>query len=87
MKKLGVKYFYEQDPILERAKKTLQKDSFCSFCARMKRGIIYNCARREGYNVIALGQHLDDLAESFIMSSFHNGLLRTMKANYTIDQV
>ena len=52
----------------------------------MKRGIIYNCARREGYNVIALGQHLDDLAESFLMSSFHNGLLRTMKAHYTIDQ-
>lgn len=86
MKKLGVKYFYEKDPILERAKTNLQKDSICAYCARMKRGIIYNCARREGYNVIALGQHLDDLAESFLMSSFHNGLLRTMKANYIIDQ-
>ena len=51
----------------------------------MKRGMIYNCARREKYNVIAMGQHLDDLAESFVMSSFHNGTLRTMKANYTID--
>jgi len=51
----------------------------------MKRGMIYNCARRESYNVIAMGQHLDDLAESFVMSSFHNGALRTMKANYTID--
>jgi tRNA 2-thiocytidine biosynthesis protein TtcA len=39
-----------------------------------------------GYNVIAMGQHLDDLAESFVMSSFHNGQLRTMKANYTIDK-
>lgn len=52
----------------------------------MKRGMIYNCARREGYNVIAMGQHLDDLAESFVMSAFHNGQLRTMKANYTIDK-
>jgi len=86
MKKLGVKYFFESDPILERAKKSLQNDSICAYCARMKRGIIYKCARREGYNVIALGQHLDDLAESFLMSSFHNGLLRTMKANYVIDQ-
>ena len=51
----------------------------------MKRGIIYNCARREKYNVIALGQHLDDIAESFLMSVFHNGLLRTMKANYVND--
>lgn len=33
-----------------------------------------------------MGQHLDDLAESFVMSAFHNGLLRTMKANYTIDK-
>lgn len=86
MKKLGVKYFFESSPILERAKTALQNDSICSFCARMKRGIIYSCARREGYNVIAMGQHLDDLAESFLMSSFHNGMLRTMKANYVIDQ-
>ena len=85
MKKLGVPYFFESDKILDNAKKSLQNDSICSFCARMKRGIIYNCARREKYNVIALGQHLDDIVESFLMSVFHNGLLRTMKANYTND--
>ena len=85
MKDLGVPYFFESDKILDNAKKALQNDSICSFCARMKRGIIYNCARREKYNVIALGQHLDDIAESFLMSVFHNGLLRTMKANYTND--
>lgn len=39
-----------------------------------------------GYNVLALGQHLDDLAESFMMSAFHNGFLRTMKAAYTNDE-
>ena len=32
-----------------------------------------------------LGQHLDDLAESFMMSVLHNGQIRTMKANYAID--
>lgn len=32
-----------------------------------------------------LGQHLDDLAESFLMSALHNGQIRTMKANYLID--
>ena len=85
MKDLGVPYFFESDKILDNAKKSLQNDSICSFCARMKRGIIYNCARREKYNVIALGQHLDDIAESFLMSVFHNGLLRTMKANYVND--
>lgn len=85
MKKLAIPYFFESDSIMANAKKNLQNNSICSYCARMKRGMIYNCARREKYNVIALGQHLDDLAESFLMSVFHNGLLRTMKANYTID--
>ena len=36
--------------------------------------------------MLALAQHLDDLAESFVMSSFHNGRLRTMKANYLNNQ-
>ena len=86
MKSIGMPYWIESDAIVERAKDCMKKDSICSFCSRMKRGMIYNCARREGYNVIAMGQHLDDLAESFVMSSFHNGKLRTMKANYTIDK-
>ena len=52
----------------------------------MKRGRMYAAARREGYNVLAMGQHLDDLAESFMMSLFHNGRLRTMKANYAVTE-
>ena len=85
MKSINVPYWIESDAIVERAKESMQKNSICAFCSRMKRGMIYSCARREGYNVIAMGQHLDDLAESFVMSAFHNGVLRTMKANYLID--
>ncbi|CAN8006412.1 unnamed protein product [Ixodes hexagonus] len=81
---LGVPYFYEEQCIVEQASALPECTSICSFCSRMKRGRIYACARREGYNVLALGQHLDDLTESFLMSVFHNGRLRTMKANYTV---
>jgi tRNA(Ile)-lysidine synthase TilS/MesJ len=80
---LGIPYFYERQPIEEQARRQLRNDSFCSFCSRMKRGIMYTTCRREGYNVLALAQHLDDLAESFLMSAFHGGQLRTMKAHYT----
>ena len=86
MESLGVPYWLESDALVERARTSMQNNSICSFCSRMKRGMIYSCARKNGYNVIAMGQHLDDLAESFVMSSFHNGNLRTMKANYTIDK-
>ena len=80
---LEVPYFYESHDITTQAEEQMKNDSFCSFCSRMKRGIMYSTARREGYNVLALGQHLDDLAESFLMSAFRGGQLRTMKANYT----
>jgi tRNA 2-thiocytidine biosynthesis protein TtcA len=82
---LGMPYFYQSEPILERAHDHMIGDSYCSWCARMKRGVMYGLARREGYNVLALAQHLDDLAESFLMSAFHGGQLKTMKAHYLID--
>ena len=82
---LGVAYFCREQPIMEEAKTRLQGDSFCAYCSRMKRGIMYTNCRREGYNVLALAQHLDDLAESFLMSAFHGGQLRTMRAHYRND--
>jgi len=82
---LGLKWHYEQQPILEDAKTRMSGDSFCAYCARMKRGIMYRVCREHNYNVLALAQHLDDLAESFMMSAFHQGKLETMKAHYTND--
>lgn len=83
MTELGVEYYYENQSIITMAR-AVDPSSICSFCSRMKRGRLYNCARREGFNVLAFGHHLDDLAESFLMGAFHNGFLRTMKANYTV---
>ena len=80
-----VPYFFEEFPILEQAKTSMRGDSYCSFCARIKRGLMYQVARRENYNVLALGQHLDDLAESLMMSMCHNGKIKTMKAHYIND--
>jgi len=85
MADLGIPYFYERQAIAERAKTTLGNDSFCSYCARMRRGALYKVARDQGFNVLALAQHLDDVAESFLMSAFHAGTLHTMRAHYRID--
>lgn len=84
--RVGVPWFYEQQPIMDQAKERMDGDSFCAYCARMKRGIMYRVCRREGYPVLALAQHLDDLAESLLMSLFHGGQLRTMKAHYVNDE-
>lgn len=82
---LGVAWFYRSQPIMQQARTHMDGDSFCAYCARMKRGIMYTTCREQGYNVLALAQHLDDLAESFLMSAFHQGRLGTMKAHYRID--
>lgn len=71
---LGVTWFYEQHPILEQAKARMSGNSFCVYCARMKRGIMYGTCRREGY------------AESLLLSLFHGGQLRTMRAWYLNDK-
>jgi tRNA 2-thiocytidine biosynthesis protein TtcA len=84
---LGIPYFFASQDIAPSAEKFMHDKgfSYCAYCSRLKRGILYATARREGYNVIALGQHLDDLAESFLMSAFHRGRLQTMKAHYRTD--
>lgn len=82
---LGVDYHYERQPIVEEAGNHMQGDSFCAYCSRMRRGILYRVAREHGYNVLALAQHLDDLAETFLMSAFFGGKLRTMRACYLND--
>lgn len=82
---LEIPYFYLSEPIMERARAHAKGDSSGAFCARMRRGILYTTARGGGYNVLVLAHHLDDLAESFLMSAFHRGRLETMRAHYVID--
>ena len=82
---LGIDYYYQKQAIAEQAEENMGRDSFCAYCSRMRRGILYSAARKNNCNKLVLAQHLDDLAESFMMSVFHGGSLRTMKACYTID--
>ena len=46
-----------------------KKNSICSFCSRMKRGVLYTVCKREGYTTLALGQHLDDQVKPYSSTS------------------
>jgi tRNA 2-thiocytidine biosynthesis protein TtcA len=59
--------------------------SFCSFCARLKRGSLYTLARRLGCNKLALGHHLDDFIETLLLNQFFVGSLKAMAASMVAD--
>lgn len=50
----------------------------CYLCAKMRRGYLYENARRLGCNKIALGHHFDDVIETTLMSMLYGAEIRTM---------
>jgi len=69
--------------IFDISKDKIRKNSsFCSFVSRMRRGYLYTHALDNGFNKLALGHHLDDAMESFLMNMFYNGSMRSMPPMY-----
>lgn len=50
----------------------------CYLCARMRRGYLYEFAKAEGCNKIALGHHFDDVIETTLLSMFYGAEIKTM---------
>ncbi len=57
----------------------------CYICARMRRGYLYEEAKRLGCNKIALGHHFDDVIETILMGMLYGAQMQTMmpKVNST----
>ncbi len=54
------------------------KNDPCYLCARMRRGYLYDKAKKLGCNKIALGHHYDDVIETILLNIFYNGSYQTM---------
>ncbi len=53
-------------------------ESACYLCARMRRGYLYEFAKKCGCNKIALGHHFDDVVETALLSMFYGAEVKTM---------
>lgn len=49
----------------------------CSLCANMRRGMLNSIAVENACNKVALGHHMDDAMETFLMSILLNGKVHT----------
>lgn len=54
---------------------TREEKNPCSLCARMRRGELHNLAKAIGCGKIALGHHMDDAAETFMMNLLNGGII------------
>ncbi|OGT75487.1 MAG: tRNA 2-thiocytidine(32) synthetase TtcA [Gammaproteobacteria bacterium RIFCSPLOWO2_12_FULL_38_14] len=59
--------------------------TYCSLCSRLRRGIIYTYAEKNKFSKIALGHHRDDLIQTFLMSAFYNGKVKSMPPKLLTD--
>ena len=70
---IGVKYVIRRTQLWELIFEVRKEENPCSLCARMRRGILHDEAKKAGCNKIALGHHLDDAVETFYMNLLKGG--------------
>jgi tRNA 2-thiocytidine biosynthesis protein TtcA len=51
----------------------------CALCSRMRRGILNRWCAEQGFDVLALGHHLDDAIETFFLNLFFRRQLEPLK--------
>ena len=82
----GFNFHLEKSNHFDIIKEKRRPDSsYCSICARLKRGSLYTLAKQYGCNKLALGHHLDDFIETLLLNQFFVGSLKAMAPSMLAD--
>ena len=76
---LGVPYKVRQTDLYNIIFEDRKEKNPCSLCARMRRGMLHDEAKAMGANKIALGHHMDDAAETFMMNLLYGGRIGSFR--------
>ncbi len=74
-KKLDIEYHIKPTNLAKLIFDVRKESNPCSLCSKMRRGALNKTAKESGCNKLALGHHLDDVAETFAMNLFNNASL------------
>jgi len=86
LKENGFDYHIEKANHYDIIREKRRPDSsYCSICARLKRGSLYTLAAKFGCNKLALGHHLDDFIETLLLNQFFVGSLKAMAPSMLAD--
>lgn len=90
-KKLNIEYYVVHTQIAQILEAKIQKGSYCSLCAKMRKGAIINFAKEHACNKIAFAHHKDDFIETMMLSLLYEGqfftfppVLRLEEADITV---
>ncbi len=74
---LGVEHIILPSRLYELLFEVRKEHNPCSLCARLRRAMLAEEAKKLGCNKIALGHHADDFIETFFLSMFYESRLAT----------
>lgn len=81
-----IEYKLVKTSLAEVIFKIREESNPCSLCAKMRRGIIHDTAKKAGCNKVALGHHFDDAVETFILNLLHEGRLGSFSPKTYLDR-
>ena len=74
---LGISYHYIESDIADVVFRERQEKNPCSLCVKMRKGAFHDKLRELGANKAALGHHMDDAVETFLLSLIYEGRIVT----------
>jgi tRNA 2-thiocytidine biosynthesis protein TtcA len=86
LQQLGIPYDILNEDTYSIVKRLVPEGkTTCSLCSRLRRGILYSYAQKNGITKIALGHHRDDMLETFFLNMFYAGKLKSMPPKLVSD--
>jgi len=84
---IGVELHFQKTDIANILFEIRKESNPCSLCSKMRRGALNELAVSLGCNKVALGHHLDDVIETFMLSLLYESRLSTFKPVSYLDRM